>query len=525
MKIKEKLKAIFQGLKNIYKRFPISMITIIIETIVIALFTDRRWISGKIIEYIIEFGLIFIPQTLLIEAYYKKIQKKSILFYGISGVISIAIVILTNQKISDITLSWILRFIVSYCIILLTTTIWTLLKNAEKTLEEYSIRVYSNLIKTTFTYFVLSIGIGIVTALFIYLILSKNFGYDLVWRLEILLLGLYYIPNVINSFNNVEEETGKFIDGFVKYALGILLVVAFAIIYMYMIKIFVLWEIPSNQIFRILTILFILGFPIWTMIGHNNEQNIWNKICLGLPLAFIPFIFLQVYSLGIRIFENGFTPIRYIGIMFIIFEIVYILLYIFKKQKLSNIILVFNALVIISVIIPGINMFNVSDMSQYNRLKLYKQKQELTAEEKEKIYGAYTYLANSLNGKQYINKLLNEFEINEIKEFRPEYSYYENENIYIYASKDIETIDIKEYSNIYIIHFKQDKDTNIFKLLEEYISEYEKNSYNFENYFKEHNEFILEDNKKVILDFVSIRYNKNTKEIEDYDIDGYILEK
>lgn len=41
--------------------------------------------------------------------------------------------------------------------------------------------------------------------------------------------------------------------------------IAMAIIYIYIIKIFVTWEIPSNEIFNICSVLFAIGAPIWTM--------------------------------------------------------------------------------------------------------------------------------------------------------------------------------------------------------------------------------------------------------------------
>ena len=58
--------------------------------------------------------------------------------------------------------------------------------------------------------------------------------------------------------------------------------------------------------------------------------------------------------------------------MLIIFEIVYIIIYLTKKEKVSRILLVFLALTVISTIAPYINMFTISNLSQYNNLKIYK---------------------------------------------------------------------------------------------------------------------------------------------------------
>ena len=81
---------------------------------------------------------------------------------------------------------------------------------------------------------------------------------------------------------------------------------------MYIIKIIVFKDMPSNQIFRILAALFILGCPIWTMVCNFKEDTIIDKINKLLPKLFIPFIILQIYSIGVRILENGITENRYL---------------------------------------------------------------------------------------------------------------------------------------------------------------------------------------------------------------------
>ena len=68
--------------------------------------------------------------------------------------------------------------------------------------------------------------------------------------------------------------------------------------------------------------------------------------------------------------------------MLILFEIIYIGIYIKNKEKIANSLIVFIALAIISGIVPYINMFNISNISQYNNLKIYNQKSTYSEEEK-----------------------------------------------------------------------------------------------------------------------------------------------
>ena len=328
-------------------------------------------------------------------------------------------------------------------------------KKSNKTFGEYARSIFINVSKSSLIYGILAIGIAIITAVFIYLILDGG-DYTLVARMEILLLGIYYIPTVIYSFYNIEEEVAKFARIIIKYVLGTLLIAAFVIIYMYIIKIIVLRDIPSNQIFRILAALFILGCPIWTMIDAFKEKQVIDKINDKLPFLFMPFIILQIYSIFVRIESNGVTESRYLCIMLIVFEIIYTLIYWKKKEKIESILLVLIALVMISSIVPFVNMFKISEVSQYSNLKIYKQKTSYTDEEKSKICGAYYYLKNSEQGEKHINKLLTKEEQKQIKEFKVDNIKYD-ENEYISASTSIESINIDGYKKLYSIRAKKIK--------------------------------------------------------------------
>ena len=128
------------------------------------------------------------------------------------------------------------------------------------------------------------------------------------------------------------------------------------------------------------------------------------------------FILLQIYTMGIRIVKNGVTPLRYDGMVFVLFEICYILCYILKKEKIKNLILVADVLLIITILVPGINAFDVSDFSQISNLKILNQKTDLNDQDKAKINGAYYYLKDTKKGKNYIKDNLSKEQINQIKQ-------------------------------------------------------------------------------------------------------------
>lgn len=553
MKLKEKIYNLFRILKKSVEKFPLTIIGVLVLTVVYTICLDNSYLSNETLEKITEFVVIFSSGAFLIETLIRDEIKKRIVYYILSGVIAAIFTFALNMEngilgmSNDIFLFRIIRILVCYLISVVVLGIYYNYKKSGKSFEQYITNTSVNIFKTTLIYGIFAVGIAIVTSIFIYLILD-GLGYTLIARMELLLFGIYYVPTIIYSFYNQEEETGKFAKVVIKYVLGTLVLAAFAIIYMYIIKIIALRDMPSNQIFRILSSLFIIGLPIWTMCFSFKEETAFNKIMRKLPLLFIPFIILQIYSIGTRIQANGITEPRYLCVMLIIFEIIYTIIYLKNKEKIGNILLVFIILTAISSIVPVVNMFNISNLSQYQNLKICKQKREYTDEEKVKINGAYNYLRYSVEGKKYIDEYLTEEDKDIILELRKSNKTQDNKKI-INASKDIEYIDVSGYNKLYNIdsyEYKQyDKQSetidekfstlsfdirgssdkkiqiNVLPLVKEYIN----HAVSIDKYFEEKNELEIDENKKVILKNITIQYNEETNLVSYYNMSGYYLEK
>ena len=276
--------------------------------------------------------------------------------------------------------------------------------------------------------------------------------------------------------------------------------------------------------------------------------NVPPPSIVKLPLLFIPFIILQIYSIGTRILSNGITELRYLCLMLIIFEIVYIIIYLTKKEKVSRILLVFLALTVISTIAPYINMFTISNLSQYNNLKIYKQKTEYSEEEKTKIYGAYNYLRHSsIEGKKYIENYLTKDDEELIKKLKNSGTKKSDNGKNIYVDKDINYIEVEGYKKVYKIDsysYNSSKENitidetfsnikintqennysikaNILPLINEYVNH--ENEMN--NYSEENNEIELDENRKIILERLILEYDDTTKNVSYYNMSGYLLEK
>lgn len=553
MKLKEKIVGVLQTFKKSIGKFPLTIISAIVLTVIYTICLDNYSIETTTLTNISLFIVIFASSTFLIETVLETKIKKKIIYYIIAAIWATVLTYAVNIEegllgmSNTIFLFKIERFIICYLIATIVLAIYYNYKSLNKTFEQYVTSTFVTIFKTSLIYGILAIGIAMITAVFVYLILDGE-SYILVARMEILLFGVYYIPTVLYSFYDQEEEIGKFAKIVIKYVLGTLVIVAFAIIYMYIIKIIFLRDIPSNLIFRILSALFIIGLPVWTMILSFKENTTLDKINRKLPLLFIPFIILQIYSIGTRILSNGITELRYLCLMLIIFEIVYIIIYLTKKEKVSRILLVFLALTVISTIAPYINMFTISNLSQYNNLKIYKQKTEYSEEEKTKIYGAYNYLRySSIEGKKYIENYLTKDDEELIKKLKNSGTKKSDNGKNIYVDKDINYIEVEGYKKVYKIDsysYNSSKgnrtideifsdieintqesnysiEANILPLINEYVNH--ENEMN--NYSEENNELKLDENKKIILERLILEYDDTTKNVSYYNMSGYLLEK
>ncbi len=544
--IKKVTQNILDKFKTLFECFPITTIVIFLATIVYAISIDNNFFSSDVLAKIMQFSAMFSVGSYFIETCIKHFNKKKIVFELLVFIISVIFTTLLNIKNdlfnieNTIINEYTFRVTIAYAISLFLLSVYISLKNSKMKFEEYVVRVCSNIFKSSIIFGLLSIGLTIISSVFVFLILNGK-HYELVLRIEILLLGLYYIPRILFSIYNTKSQISSFFRFIVKYVLSVLVIIAFGIIYMYIAKILITQDIPSNQIFRIIAGLFIMGLPIWTMSNYFEDNKVLYKINSKLPYLFVPFIFLQIYSIGVRIAQNGITEARYLCVMLILFEIVYIALYFKRREKIANIIIVFVCFSIISLIVPVINMYSVSLNSQFNNLRIYRQKDNLTNEDKDKISGAFYYLKNAVGGEKLIDNYLSYDEVQDITNFKTE--YYNDYSKTISITKDIEEINIEGYSKLYEVssnYYLDDKTIEeAFKNLElstqsngykfnvdisDMIRKYIENKDNINEYFKNNNRFIIDENKCIIITSLYINYTLDNL-IESYYIDAYMLEK
>lgn len=554
--MKDKIKNYFKKNKDeiseTYKNYAVTNIIVAIFTIILFFFINNKDLAEESMYKIFVSGLLMSTGSFAIETIAKNIKKeRKIITIAISEIVNIILSIAMGRLINDNGLLNVAeKLSICYGISSFLVAIFYVIRQNKIELAEYTLKALSSTFKTLIIYGILALGILVIILILNILLIDSDNSYIYIEKIEELLIGFYLIPQLINSITNMNISVGKFGKNLVKYVLMPIIIITFLIVYIYMIKIIIVRNMPKNQVFMILSVLFTGGAIIWTSMQHIKDESIMYKISMKLPIFYIPFVILQIYSMTLRVNQLGVTPARYLGYMLVAFEVAYILLYILKKEKIHNIIIAGIIITITSVLIPKVNMLDVSVASQINILKKYKEIENYTAEDSKKARGAYYYLIDTEKGKKYIDKNLNNTQIEAIKHTEKNiknnlhYTYSSNESTvnmngynkftpvradeYLYSSYDgygegnsNKSLQ-KEFSSI---NFEDDNGAikiskvNIYERINEFIENYNEISNN-QNY---NFEIELNENQKIII--TSVKINIYDDYVESYYIYGYLIEK
>ncbi|NLM22134.1 MAG: DUF4153 domain-containing protein [Peptococcaceae bacterium] len=246
----------------------------------------------------------------------------------------------------------------------------------------------------------------------------------------ILFAPIYYLSLLPRFISQTENEVKKlqlarsypkFLEILVSYIAIPLVGIYTLVLFAYFIKILITWHWPSGQLGPMVLIYSAAGLVILVLASllSNRFAVFYYKI---FPKVLIPIVVLQLVSVGIRLNAYGVTESRYYVVLFGIFSIIIgVLLSIKPVTRNSMIALLAAALAIVSII-PPVDAFTVSRVSQINRLEkilvseniLSNGKITATANASEQVKIETTNILSYLDSHsslQYISWLPQDFEI------------------------------------------------------------------------------------------------------------------
>ncbi|MBQ6096102.1 MAG: DUF4153 domain-containing protein [Lachnospiraceae bacterium] len=557
-KLGENLKKLGLMILGVFKDYPVTMIAIVLAALGGSILVTWHNRDTEIyVERVICFLLLTAMQTIAFEEVFPK--KKIVRFVGcgVSAILAVLYVYILSfdGKVIfgmdfDLVSEFTVKILCVHGAIMLGLSIWHMFRRTEEDFEVYATKAFLELLKASVVYGLFALGLALIIWVFNELIFDTD---DFLAQVEIFLAGGIYVPMCLKAISEKNETPGKFSRFCILYVLQPMQLVAFAIIYLYIIKLFVTREDTSNKIFLILACLFTIGMPIWTLIhGLEHKDGIIGKLSPFIPYLFIPFVFLQIWSIGVRIAAYGVTADRYCCVLLIICEIIYFVLYFLhhrgNKQAISWCLFVAMAVAFFGLLFPGTSFDSVVIRSQMKRLTVMLEEEYPSEGTKSGIKTAYRSIQNvGYKGKRAIEKRLTEEQIATIKEYNEYYYRSNSSRVSLYANRDFTNVDVTKYSRIYYFTsytttYKNDAISLYVQTNSEDASETTRMELDVSDYLREimdtysdnydHNftligqgVFHMDERHDVYLTNIDIDYNKETKVVNRVSFHGYVLEK
>lgn len=178
------------------------------------------------------------------------------------------------------------------------------------------------------------------------------------------------IPNNHEIESN-EIDYPKGLKVFVQYVLIPLVTVYIVILYAYLGKIILQWELPTGWVANLVLSFSIAGilsllllYPI-----RNNEENAWIKLySTWYYRALIPLVLLLFVSIWVRISEYGVTINRFFVATLGVWLTGMVIYFIVSKAKSIKVIPISLAVVVLFSAIGPFSAFSVSERSQLGRI-------------------------------------------------------------------------------------------------------------------------------------------------------------
>lgn len=574
--------------KQIYIRYAASIFCTFIIAVVSIIANQKK---GFDIESIVTVCSIWLAGNFLVESLWKKTaeeaqknKQKWLIGYGVTFVIAIVFEnlseILKAQKadIPNLIFESILYFYIA-CTVLLA--IYVLLRQQQLDLPHCIGRIIFALLRAVGVYLVLNIAVILILEIIDALLVDiDTFRVEL--NIQLLLSALAYFPTCLLAVSDTSEDNAAFTKKFVSYVLLPCVWIAMFVIYLYVVKIFVTQEVPSNEIFGICASLFAMGMPIWMMASGFVEEKTsrYAKLISITKYIYAPFILLEIYSMSVRVKAYGLTEQRYAAWMFVLLQIIYILwekIYaryarLAGRKKTynnqadtgdtgteyaneinqtktqinwhyENLILVLVGFLFVGLLLPFGNAQYLSYQSQKSRLvKNRTLDKEVAAE-------AYDYLRGNAYGRRYIKTNLTEAEQDELHSMMYDGDAYGSDqwkSVYFYADPIEEKgIIIDGYAKIYTMtaHWNEESTIENYENKTITVGDSEYKNVDFTScisYYKNledkrENQEINEkdivyeiqvsDTEKLIITYISFEIDDEQTMIKRMFIKGYMLTK
>ncbi len=456
-----------KNVREILAEHPVSICLFLLGSIGLGVYQDIA--DNDFVTFFYQFMFSLSPCFVLLESGFDRIREKkffriiSAAVALISAVLSFAWTYMYAFKHSEAVLqggklysvyTYLTRVFIVYVCFSALGSVWFMYRKSELSFETYCIRGFLGVMKAGFLYGV--VAGGTFTILMVYDVLIHEV--NSMFLAQMIVVGVVGFPGLLIGLSRVSGQITKFSRIVYGYVLPAILALACIIVYIYIIKIIVIRSFPSNEAFSIMTSIFAPGLFIWTAAQGCTEDPLARYLKL-FPFVFAPFIVVQIICLSLRIGQYGVTGSRYLGILLIIFEIIYVGIYALQMKRGRGIqgclFPMLLAVALVYYLIPGINVY--ASVTRSQKAIVDKYLSEVSAGGSSAISLARARSAmrairdeGSLEGISCAKGLAGRYSQELIAKVdgsdTTDYDYDEFRNTYISAYNSEPLVDVKDYS-------------------------------------------------------------------------------
>ena len=188
----------------------------------------------------------------------------------------------------------------------------------------------------------------------------------------------------IGEFEPSVTEYPKALKVFVQYVLIPIVTIYILILYSYLVKIIVQWELPTGWVANLVLSFSIAGiFSLLLLHPIKDEaKNNWIRLYSKLYyIGLVPLVVLLFISIGTRISEYGVTINRFYVATLAVWLAGVVLYFILSKSKNIKVIPISLALIALGITFGPLSTFSVSERSQLGRITETLKKNNILDEE------------------------------------------------------------------------------------------------------------------------------------------------
>ena len=488
-RLKEMLMNSMKGISQAGFRFPVTVISLLAAASIIfrliAIDGTPSLMLQKLIFTFVVGAVLGMASQFAIERF-QKLSGKRILVYGAALLLIVGyfLILLPAPEISaEITVRSLVAVFALVCMVL-----WIPSYKAEVDFNLVALIHFKSFFTSLLYSGVLSAGIaaiiGTVDAL-LFEVNSDTYAYTMtvIW---VIFAPVYYL-SLLPKFNSESEADQsmterassypKFLDILISN-IAIPLISAYTLVLIaYFLKILFTFTWPSGQVGPMVLVYSIAGLLIFILSSllENRFALLYRRI---FPKILIPIVIMQLISVGIRLNTYGVTESRYYVAIFGVFSIIVAVLLSFNPVSKNGRIALLAAVFAIVSIIPPVDAFTVSRLSQINRIESILENEGMLSDSKiikKEDASEYTrvettnilYYLERSSSLEYIDWLPEDFTIyRDFKPtfgFEPTYPTYPNgEQRYFNASLDAQKpLPVSGYDvvlNVFVGSYMKDKE-------------------------------------------------------------------